>query len=152
VVDFSVPDTPELSAEDIFQDLKHQLTQPNSRLRRGLHTKKALDLTVHPPPGPKAAAGAHGEPHPPHPIRSHPPYSDPQGKDHHGYKFDLAVCQKMFEDFDWDRTGRLKINALTRLSEKLWETFHPHGPALTSEDKEVSTPTHPTLLTSIRTI
>ena len=134
-----MPDTPELSAEEVFQDLRQQLAQPNSRLRRGVHTKKALSLAVHPPPGPRAAgAGAHGEPA--HPVRSHPPYAEPQGRDNHGYRFDLEVCRQMFEDFDWDRTGLLKINSLTRLSEKLWDTFHPHGPALTSEDKEVRHP------------
>ena len=137
VVDFSVPNVAGRNAGDILQDLKKQLKQPGSALMRGKHTRRSMEMTVHQAqPAPLAPGhSAHGD----HQIRSHAPHIEmPSGGDgSHGYRFDVAVCREMFKDFEGDKSGRLKINAMTRLSEKLWDVFHPNGPKLDLDDKEV---------------
>ena len=80
------------------------------------------------------------------------------GESDSGYRFDLALCRKTFNQFDQDQSGYLDIQELTNLAEVkitnlwppisplmdwtgieqvLWDTFHPTGPKLTRQRKEV---------------
>lgn len=133
VVEFSVPDTQSRSAVDILDDLKQQVKQPGSALMTGRHTRRALEMAVHrpapsgEPKAPRADTSAH--------AAQKAPGGGSAGAE--GHRFDAAVCREMFKDFEADKTGRLKINGLTRLGERLWDIFHPQGPRLDSDEKEV---------------
>jgi hypothetical protein len=134
IVEFSVPDTQSRSASDILNDLKQQLKHPGSPLMTGKHTKKALDMTVRQP-----ALAGHQDPSHGNPSANHA-HGAQQAPAHGGHHFDIGVVRQMFKDFETDKSGRLKINGLTRLAERLWEVFHPKGPKLEPDDKEVLTP------------
>lgn len=120
IVDFTVADKPGRRADAILQDLKQQLKEPNSRLRRGAVTRSALDMAVHLPQ------------HQQKPVEKHP-----AGHDDGGFKFDRNLCRRIFDSLDRDGSGYLEVNELADLAERFWDANHPHGPKLSPERKKV---------------
>lgn len=62
------------------------------------------------------------------------------GASEEGFVLDMEVCRKTFEAFDRDRSGYLDLDELGRLAEALWNTFHPEGPKLDQESRQVIWP------------